>query len=849
MTRVSNQPLRIPPEEIGRQAVNSLRGYIYQVYQSLAAWLSLSEDETLLLEVAEDYAVLARSTFTAVQIKDTAETRSVTLKSAAISKAIQAFWNFHTANPDRHVRFHYLTKSAIGKEKALKFPDGQPGLLYWRTAAREGSDVEPIRQALLTLKFSNNLKGFIEHASAAELRDGLLRRIKWECGTGDISAVDQAIKDRLVYLGEKQHLTPSDSERSHDALVAELLRVIVRESGRELSRADLLRIFEKSVSVSMPIQTIRQAFSQAMASPGGGSLGTLLFHTSPITNAARAPLPPGIVDRKALVDGLASETGQFGALWLQGSSGLGKTVLAQLIARRSECDWFLVELRGCSGSELEYRLRTALAAINARSFGGIILDDFPMEHASSGRLRLSILTSEIQRCDGALVVTSTRSPSPSLEGCFGEAGVRVRDVPYLTEENVMELVRLAGGDPDKWAKIVHTFCGFGHPQLVGARISGLRHRGWPEDELLAGMPLIGGAAKEVDDERTAIRARLFAELPENARELLYRLTLITSSFDRILTIAVGEVGPTVPRPGEAFDLLVGPWVEVRGKDRFRVSPLIGDAGAKNLSTEIQLFVHRQIVDQLITRKPFPADFLGQLLNHALISRHEAGLTWLSMAVYLAKDEDRRMICEQLFVLALLDTSKPLFPENIYISTVLRLAQLDVAIATDHTDQLEIIADRLIAEARMLDLEDVSKGFVIIAICKVLMERSLPISPKKWIPMLEEFEELLAGDSEFMERARALDAVIEGIENWTVSQVMFVNRATALNGVDDLVALFEELDRLNVERRNVLLSAFREPYAGWRLTIHSAWLAETREGLIDGILTAEKYGLLVPIAER
>ncbi len=112
----------------------------------------------------------------------------------------------------------------------------------------------------------------------------------------------------------------------------------------------------------------------------------------------------------------------------------------------------------------------------------------------------------------------------SLENCFGKFGIHVADVPYLTKKDVAELVSFAGGDAKKWASIIHTFCGFGHPQLVDARISGLKRRGWPENELLAGIVPIGGSAKEVDAERTAIRARLIAELPENAREILYRLT-------------------------------------------------------------------------------------------------------------------------------------------------------------------------------------------------------------------------------------------------------------------------------------------------------------------------------------
>ena len=214
MKKESGQKIQLRPEEIGRQAISSLKGYIYQIYQSLAAWLDLKENEILFLEVAEDYAVLADNALTAVQVKDTAVSRSVTLNSPSIRLAIQSFWNFQIDNPNKTVQFRYLTTSPIGRERSLRFPDNLPGLLYWRTAAREGADVEPIRSALLVAKLSKDFKDFIRSASGVEFQDGLLRRIKWDCGAEDISSLDQTIRDRLVYVGERQNLPPSDSERA-----------------------------------------------------------------------------------------------------------------------------------------------------------------------------------------------------------------------------------------------------------------------------------------------------------------------------------------------------------------------------------------------------------------------------------------------------------------------------------------------------------------------------------------------------------------------------------------------------------------------------------------------------------
>ncbi|MEC8039437.1 MAG: dsDNA nuclease domain-containing protein, partial [Pseudomonadota bacterium] len=90
-------PEKTPVGDTAREAIDSLRGYVYQVYQSALAWTELKEDEFLFLEVAEDYAVAAKDALQAVQVKETAG--RVTINSDDIVASIDSFVELRESNP------------------------------------------------------------------------------------------------------------------------------------------------------------------------------------------------------------------------------------------------------------------------------------------------------------------------------------------------------------------------------------------------------------------------------------------------------------------------------------------------------------------------------------------------------------------------------------------------------------------------------------------------------------------------------------------------------------------------------------------------------------------------------
>lgn len=80
-----------------RQANDSIRGYHYQMWKSVHAWLDLKEDEILFIEGAEDFDIVGNAEATTVQVKNTKA--NITLRSQSVVDAIAHYWKLRKTNP------------------------------------------------------------------------------------------------------------------------------------------------------------------------------------------------------------------------------------------------------------------------------------------------------------------------------------------------------------------------------------------------------------------------------------------------------------------------------------------------------------------------------------------------------------------------------------------------------------------------------------------------------------------------------------------------------------------------------------------------------------------------------
>jgi len=263
-------PWKVADSDLARQATASLRGYLYQLHQSAAAWIRLKAEDLLHLEVAEDYSEIIRrpgaldEILTATQVKNTREDGAVTLNSPDILSAVEALYRLQSANPGRPIRMVFLTTSRIGKERVAPLPSGRPGLKAWAEAAN-GGDVEELRQALLKRLAPGDLKKSILTSNDRNFRRKVLAPLTFLCDQRGWEELKADNQEALVGLRGEVRATAEMAEKAYDAIFSHLAETAISSATRLLDRQALIDRFQRATSIAVPSQDVVDGFSQPPA--------------------------------------------------------------------------------------------------------------------------------------------------------------------------------------------------------------------------------------------------------------------------------------------------------------------------------------------------------------------------------------------------------------------------------------------------------------------------------------------------------------------------------------------------------------------------------------------------------
>jgi hypothetical protein len=411
-------------------------------------------------------------------------------------------------------------------------------------------------------------------------------------------------------------------------------------------------------------------------------------------------------------------------------------------------------------------------------------------------------------------------------------------IPDLTVEEVGEMITLAGGNP-MWAQVIYMAGAFGHPQLVHALISGLRSRSWPADELKALRKF--EASTDVQAERLAARRQLVAAVPNDAKALLYRVSLMIGRFDRAAVLALGELSPKIGRPGEHLDLLIGPWVEQFASNQLRVSPLLAEAGADVLSPTEQTRVHRCIAEAFTKGRVLDIGRADSAFLHGLRGKSETALMKLALGIILADQATRGQIARWVTGIRLHRTDLPMFADKPRVAVMLRIAQLLLVVHSKNPHAIRPAWEALLREIAQEPRSEERRKHEFFALGKLLSDVSGAALLPDWIGLILRFVDLIEEDRA-VQHAISIP-ITEGIANPTIPGIMFILQASGIRSVADLKTVFDRLDGLRPETRQKLIASALDLPSGFSLIVNHAWLEETKRGPMDWLAAAQLYHVM------
>lgn len=810
-----------------RQAHDTFRGYIYQILRSILVWLELSNEEQLFLEGAEDLDRVDHAGALAEQVKDTVGSGNITLRTPSVVDAVNNFWSHRTRNPGVTIRFRYVTTSGIGVEQGAPFGTGRGGLELWNALRTSGSTHKRDDQIKLIADFllsegnlSNPVKQRFTDASPAELLEEIITPIEWLAGQQDGDALVCQIKDRLVTHGAASSIPPADAELAFDALYTAAFDAAKQKDGVPLTRAQLLRIFASATGIHVPKQDLLALIRAAM-SPGGAEIGV---QAHPLIFEGPPPLPNPYFRRTSIEESLEAVL-SAGTILLHGSTGSGKTLNAASTFAGRDPLW--LTLRDLTPAEVKTRLLAATELLRANGVARILVVD-DLDTLSDPRLIEGALGT-LRRCQsalgGALIVTADRPlPERLAQAAQLEPTREFQMRPFDAAE--IEAFLREAGCPDEgavvWSNLLELST-LGHPQLVSARVRTLRASSFPKPEA---SDLLG-TADDVDRIKFEAR-RLIAELPDGARELLLRASLMTGRVTRQRLMAIGRLQEAIPEPGAAVDIIAGPWLEMTDGGEFRVSPLARGAADQLRGQGWTKAMHGQLAwTYLLDRTVSPWD-ISAILMHCFIAGTAGPLVYVSQGMFSASDETWAAVGEAcgLYTALGLDANNPLpFAKQIDVF-VFRTLQYRIAAETN-ADTAMRIAVKIDEEFAAASEDDTHHFFRFLYLSQFLsvVKVRYPITV------------VVARALEFFDLARALETSLPGrmaragleagddLPAGSYAQFASLRLFSHVQDIDEFAALIEALKERTPGDAHALLECIGLPDDMTSVLIERLWLAQ------------------------
>lgn len=839
----------IPKGDKAREAIDALKGYVYQIYQSALAWIELGSEEFLFLEVAEDYAVVADNALNAVQVKETEH--SVTINSDDIVASIDSFVDLRLKNPELLVRLRHLTTSRIGKEKSKEHRIGDtPTLETWRKLAKTG-DLQDLRTILDASKLSQQTKSYIRELDDTNLREQFLKRIHFDCGALDSNFLILQLKTKLSMLLKDRGGVYSQVDGCLSNIVITLLGKATQKEQRFVDRSALEELLDKATQIPVnraQFDAQNQLITTLLTSsaPQANSfLSKRLVEPRPITEV---PLPRAIANRTNQINAIVSSLTQYGIGWVFGATGVGKTIGAKIAALQIGGNWASINLRSLNEEQVASILQDVINRITEQSITGLLIDDFECQFEPYINEKLLLLKSVCDRTDLLLLFTSPRSPSSDFLFCANLPSTIEQRFSEFTENDIQEILTGLGVRNANWVKYIHLISGGGHPQLAIAAIQSMQNNGWDTKEFKTFDSLFGGNSA-IEQVRLQSRQRLLNELPDNSRRLLERLSIKTGSFKRGLVLDMANISPVVSDAGLFFDGLIGSWIDQHERDRFALSPLLSNLGNNTLTDDQKRKINFEIANSITKESSLSPIEANSALFAALSGKNVGVITGLCLSVLNEDQSVIEMLAPHFILFTFMGTDRFAYEDDPVVSQMFRGAQLLLLCHTE--EKKEKFLDVLNSfEAESGRVDNIARRNILkLAVYGKLLSTTSKYGaiPNFW-NLIHKLDALFERQKEYLPDNLSNETIQDEINGIPILGFMFLIQTQQIKKISELLPVFEFLNLCGRKLRQKLLKPFSKQEFEVDMLVAGAWLGEYEAKTINPSIHSAVYARLEEFAK-
>lgn len=790
-----------------RDATDSIRGYVYQAYQSVLAWIDLNANEELFLEAAEDFDIHQGDDVETVQVKDVQN--NLTLRSSAVIDAINNFWKNCSSNNNYKIQLRFLSTADTGQEKGSPFGKNVKGLSLWYDVANGKEELQLLKDFLLSLNLDDDLIKFLKNNSDEAVIAQLIKPIRWDLGRESINSLISIIENKLIHHGQKNSASPSISKAALSHLLLHVANLLSTKGKKKLLYSEFLLVFEEATTIRMPSNQVAALVNSS------DQLAFSKISGNAVSFTGILPVVESHIPRKNITSVLEEKIKRHNLLFLSGSSGTGKTHLGSILANNLNCEWAVTSLRNKQIDSYTDIFQYATYAIsNAEIQPFLILDDLDFTRVSQYENELVELLLIIKAFDGHALITGSIEPSESFLQKSNIERDAIYKVPHFTEAEVQEfLVNYGLTDKSKsknWAKAI-LLSTSGHPQLVHARVRNLKSKAWPS---IQDVDLI--KPSDVEVVRQEARKRLISELPnEAARILAYKLSIIIGAFSKETAIAVANAPPPTRLPGEAFETLIGPWIEKEGNNKYRISPLLNGAHEGNIATNEKVEIHSAIASNILASKAIDQYQTADAFYHAYMARDISILVTLLQPVFSESMDKVYLLYDAMswFTMMHVETGGDIIPEDKNVNAMLRIAQFKLLASSKTPEKAIKLIDIVESAIQQVENSDAVAHLSVMAYTQMLINYEVPIPPQKVIAMIKNLYDIATNYPEIDElvgintQAKLTDDHFVNQEYKNSIQVLFSFQAVRLSNVNELLILLESIDLLEERYKSTLVETF------------------------------------------